>query len=95
MFELVDSFFKGASDNLREIEKYLNRQLIYHVLAPQKLSEVKRLQDDYSEKTGLIADQTKTAMTTILNQLDTSIKGEWSNKIQTVMTEEVDKYDDI
>lgn len=92
----VKSYFSSSKTaDLTEIRKTIEKQIITNVLAPLLLAQKGSLQSKYDN---LFTDITKTVQESVkvaADQLDSSMKGEFSKQVATVIEKSNTRYEDV
>lgn len=76
-------------------KKEAEKTFIRTVYAPMKLSQSATVRDKYLAEIRDMAEETKTAIDTIIKQMDSSIKGKFSKKIKATVEDKAKGYDEI
>ncbi|KXT82698.1 hypothetical protein ACVRXQ_06970 [Streptococcus panodentis] len=88
-------FSSSKTADLTEIKKTIERQIITNILAPILLSQKSDLQSQYDTLFTDIAKTIEESVQTAADQLDSSIKGQFSKKVVAALKENSQKYEAI
>ncbi|WP_449453648.1 hypothetical protein [Streptococcus suis] len=77
---------------INAIEKEIERWLIRSIYAPLKLREKNAILKQHKKKVQTIGNDGENSVKLIANSFDTSIKGEFSKKVQRVVKEKAKEY---
>ncbi|MEX2805506.1 hypothetical protein AB3329_10470 [Streptococcus sp. H31] len=96
--DITNAFEAGveeSAESLRTVEKNLEKTLIKTVYAAIKNGEKEKIIQKYDKEISDLAAETKTAMTTIIANMDDAIKGEWSKAIKKAVKTKSKAYDEL
>ena len=94
--EPVRAYFSSSKTiDLVEIKKTVEKQIITNVLAPLLLAQRNRLQSTYDNLFTDVAKTVQESVKVAADQLDASMKGQFSKKVVTVIKENSEKYKEI
>ena len=74
-----------------EIEKWM----ISTIYAPIKKNKIKKMKQSFKKQVSQIGDDAHSAMLDMCGQLDKSLQGKFSAKVQSVMEKEAEKFKKI
>ncbi|RSJ74489.1 hypothetical protein [Streptococcus cristatus] len=94
--EPVRTYFSSSKTiDLLEIKKTIEKQIITNVLAPLLLAQRDRMQSTYDNLFTDVAKTVQESVKVAADQLDDSMKGQFSKKVVTVIKENSEKYKEI
>lgn len=94
--EPVRAYFSSSKTiDLVEIKKTVEKQIITNVLVPLLLAQRNRLQSTYDNLFTDVAKTVQESVKVAADQLDASMKGQFSKKVVTVIKENSEKYKEI
>lgn len=94
-FDTLEEVGVTVSKNLIKLRKESERRIIVSIFAPKLLKENQNYIKSFKENARMEIEATKTTCRGFLNDLDNSIQGELSKKIQSELQVELEKYDRI
>ncbi|MBM7642739.1 hypothetical protein [Streptococcus loxodontisalivarius] len=86
---------KGTETDFKKLKKDLEKTLIKTVHAPLILQKKGSIISDYDQKIDNAVKDGKSAITSIVNQLDTSIKGDGRKALEETVNKHKDDYDKV
>ena len=88
----IEDIFSGVVDSFVRFQKKIEQTTISYVLAPAKLSEIYLLKKKYIESVQEQVEETQLVLSNIAEQMDKSIQGKFSERVNTVLKEKRDEY---
>lgn len=88
-------FSSSKTDDLLEIKKAIERQIIINVLAPRLLVQKLAIKGKYDLQFADVAKNVRQNVRIAAEQLDDSMKGQFSKKAAAVIKENSEKYREI
>lgn len=88
-------FSSSKTDDLLEIKKAIERQIITNVLAPRLLVQKLAIKGKYDLQFADVAKNVRQNVRIAAEQLDDSMKGQFSKKAAAVIKENSEKYKEI
>ncbi|HEM3588525.1 TPA: hypothetical protein U1B91_001808 [Streptococcus suis] len=96
LYQMLQDLYTKADQidyaTINAIEKEIERWLIRSIYAPLKLREKNAILKQHKKKVQTIGNDGENSVKLIANSFDTSIKGEFSKKIQQVVKEKAKEY---
>ncbi|EHJ53023.1 hypothetical protein [Streptococcus macacae] len=92
--ETVEEVLTGKAD-LKEVKKKLERALIKNIYAPLMKNSRHGIVSKYDTQITEAASEGKTAVETIIGQLDTSIRGKGRKAIESTIKKHKADYDHL
>lgn len=89
----IDRLFKGTQDNFIYFQKQYERWLITNIFSLAKKTEKFFLKRRNLKAIRLEAQNTKLVLSKIVKELDSSIQGEFSNKVVETLETKSAEYD--
>lgn len=89
----IDRLFKGKQDNFIHFQKQYERWLITNIFSLAKKTEKFFLKRRNMKAIKLEAQNTKLVLSKIVKELDSSIQGEFSNKVVENLEKKSAEYD--
>ncbi|MFI3083371.1 hypothetical protein [Streptococcus sp. 2022WUSS135] len=96
LYQMLQDLYTKADQidyaTINAIEKEIERWLIRSIYAPLKLREKNAILKQHKKKVQTIGNDGENSVKLIANSFDTSIKGEFSKKVQHVVKEKAKEY---
>ncbi|WP_105257102.1 hypothetical protein [Streptococcus suis] len=96
LYQMLQDLYTKADQidyaTINAIEKEIERWLIRFIYAPLKLREKNAILKQHKKKVQTIGNDGENSVKLIANSFDTSIKGEFSKKVQQVVKEKAKEY---
>ncbi|HFI0587119.1 TPA: hypothetical protein ACGO00_001294 [Streptococcus suis] len=96
LYQMLQDLYTKADQidcaTINAIEKEIERWLIRSIYAPLKLREKNAILKQHKKKVQTIGNDGENSVKLIANSFDTSIKGEFSKKVQQVVKEKAKEY---
>lgn len=96
LYQMLQDLYTKADQidyaTINAIEKEIERWLIRSIYAPLKLREKNAILKQHKKKVQIIGNDGENSVKLIANSFDTSIKGEFSKKVQQVVKEKAKEY---
>ncbi|HEM5199152.1 TPA: hypothetical protein U1364_000372 [Streptococcus suis] len=96
LYQMLQDLYTKANQidyaTINAIEKEIERWLIRSIYAPLKLREKNAILKQHKKKIQTIGNDGENSVKLIANSFDTSIKGEFSKKVQQVVKEKAKEY---
>lgn len=96
LYQMLQDLYTKADQidyaTINAIEKEIERWLIRSIYAPLKLREKNAILKQHKKKVQTIGNDGENSVKLIANSFDTSIKGEFSKKVQQVVKEQAKEY---
>lgn len=97
--QLIDGFFLSTGEIDYEQMTAMTKQIEYwtirNVFAPFKKQDAKNIRKEYKKHMKESGDEIKLTIDSIADQLDINMKGQLSQKVQSVMKETAKQYDSL
>ena len=94
--EPVKSYFSPSKiAKLAEIRKAIEKQIITNVLAPLLLAQKSSLQSNYDTLFTDVAKTVQESVKVAADQIDSSMKGQFSKKVVSVIDNSSTKFEEI
>lgn len=94
--EPVKSYFSPSKiAELAEIRKAIEKQIITNVLAPLLLAQKSSLQSNYDTLFTDVAKTVQESVKVAADQIDSSMKGQFSKKVVSVIDKSSKKFEEI
>ena len=94
--EPVRAYFSSSKTiDLVEIKKTVEKQIITNVLAPLLLAQRNRLQSTYDNLFTDVAKTVQESVKVAADQIDSSMKGQFSKKVVSVIDNSSTKFEEI
>lgn len=92
----VKSYFSPSkTSDLAEIRKAIEKQIITNVLAPLLLAQKSSLQSNYDTLFTDVAKTVQESVKVAADQIDSSMKGQFSKKVVSVIYNSSTKFEEI
>lgn len=92
VFDYITDFFSGVTDSYVMIEKEIERAMVKGVLAPAKNLSINSIKSNTKQSMTTSGTAIKRSLNQVGEQLDGSIKGEFSSKVVRTLGEESKRY---
>ncbi|HEM6099957.1 hypothetical protein ACTGJ2_01310 [Streptococcus suis] len=96
LYQMLQDLYTKADQidyaTINAIEKEIEHWLIHSIYAPLKLREKNAILKQHKKKVQTIGNDGENSVKLIANSFDTSIKGEFSKKVQQVVKEKAKEY---
>lgn len=97
--QMVSDGFSGDTQQAKQaqvdIAKAYERQMIRDFWAPIKQSELKKIKSSFKTEVKETATNTKSSLKGLSDQLDSELKGKFSKKVQSTVSEKNKLWDDL
>lgn len=77
------------------LQRKMEHWTIKNVFAPLKKFERDKMLKRYKDSIAQIGDDSKTAITSLADQLETGMKGQFSKKVSETVTQKAQQYDKL
>ncbi|KXT78511.1 hypothetical protein STRDD13_00713 [Streptococcus sp. DD13] len=77
------------------MQKELDRQFIRTVLAPAKRERMREIEEKYFDQLQQVTEKYQALYAILTEQLDTSIKGQFSNQVGKALAHQMEKMENL
>ncbi|MBF0777466.1 hypothetical protein [Streptococcus cuniculi] len=92
MMEMIEDFLTDGTVEIWALQRKLEKSMIRNFWAPAKKKSQENIKIDFHQKVRELGEETQRELMSISEQLDDSMKGKWSTKVQETVINKAKGY---